>query len=275
MMVAAVEELVSQVMETAEGFPDVTIYIARNLHPVFENHPLMFTLRVPPIPDGEMMRYDHIFDCSDYCARYESAVQPNIDKNRPQIWVEGNGYTWHKRAPRIYLTAEERAFAKDYLKDFPRPIVGVGYKSVERWRDYPYMNLLIQALSKEYPTILVFHDKAIHVKFSENVHLIVGARLRKLFALVGECAVVVAPDTAHVHIAGALGVPVFGLFGPTDGNIRLMDYGVPFGLPRKFTVCGRQPCWYSPCKGRWCLSTLSPSKVVAGVKALMQRSRIA
>jgi heptosyltransferase I len=43
-----------------------------------------------------------------------------------------------------------------------------------------------------------------------------GCPLRELVAIVRRSALVIAPDTAPLHMAVALGVPVIGLFGATD-----------------------------------------------------------
>jgi ADP-heptose:LPS heptosyltransferase len=81
----------------------------------------------------------------------------------------------------------------------------------------------------------------------------------------------IGPDSSMVHIAGALGenhdVRVLGIFGPTDPGVRLR-YNKAYWM-EGFDRCKRQHCWYVPCRGKFCLKTLSPSKVLGRVKGIL------
>lgn len=54
-------------------------------------------------------------------------------------------------------------------------------------------------------------------------------------------------DSGPLHMAGVLGVPIIGLFGPTDPMYRMRHYkGVAFDS-RTLVKCAH--CWYNyPCK---------------------------
>jgi heptosyltransferase-2 len=50
----------------------------------------------------------------------------------------------------------------------------------------------------------------------DGVHLVKEARLDRAVPLVGACDIFLSNDSGLMHMASALGVPVLGIFGPTD-----------------------------------------------------------
>ena len=73
-------------------------------------------------------------------------------------------------------------------------------------------------------------------------------------AVIAECALAVGNDSGPMHLSAALGVPVIGLFGPTD-PVRTGPYGAGHVVLRAPVPCGgcrrrrcRIPCmgWLSP-----------------------------
>jgi ADP-heptose:LPS heptosyltransferase len=97
--------------------------------------------------------------------------------------------------------------------------------------------------------------------------------LRRSFALASGCDVLVTPDSAFFHLAGALDLPCVGLFGPTDGRVRGQDY------PRARILDARRtlpciPCWRNettPCaltglRPSACLGEIAPGDVVRAVR---------
>ena len=277
MMTAAVERVTEHFRRLTRDV-ESHVLIQRAYLPVWQTNPIVKFARAFRDNDGKS-GYDRVFDLSTVCAEYEAMCERfnrPVDKNRPQIWTEACGVEWKRTAPRIHLALEETvaAWTWEMGHHLDRPIIGVGYASIESWRDYPHIDLLIELLAKRYGTVLVFHDKEIPTGFPSNVVGCIGLPLREMFQRVASCDAFVGPDTAHVHVSGALGIPTFGLFGPTDGRIRLSDYDALFGLPEAFRRCGRQPCWYQPCEGRWCLSTLKPKKIVESLEEWFEEMSI-
>lgn len=83
----------------------------------------------------------------------------------------------------------------------------------------------------------------------------------------------VTHDSGPLHIGGLAGVPVFGLFGPTEGSWRF-----PFGnqgrvlqLTEKLPC---QPCYdgknFAPCSENRCLSSLSPLRVFESIQQVLR-----
>lgn len=272
MMVGAMDDICRQVEERS-GPPHVSVCLQEKLLPVFWNHPRAPRL-IPlgqRIPMGPGIRF---CDFSAACAHYEAGAEPHIARGRPEIWVRSCGFSYEGSPPRIHLDDKERASAQAYRRSISNggPVIGVGYKSIEAWRDYPHMDELVHQLSKiAGGTVLVLHNEKIEHEFPSNVVVETSLSLRALFEAVSICDVVVSPDTAQIHVAGGLGRKIYGIFGPTDGHIRLADYQVPYMLPREFRPCGRQPCWYHPCPGKWCMQTLAPAEIMYEVQNLLLR----
>jgi len=90
--------------------------------------------------------------------------------------------------------------------------------------------------------------------------------LPQFMCLVKRCAAFVCPDTAALHIAGALGTPVIGLFGPTDPLRHGVKKENIFVVNRKLdcAYCYRRKCLRSG-KGRGdeslCLKRISPHEI--------------
>lgn len=250
--------------------PRLTVAVGKELTPVFLHHPSVD--EIVPAESFDPSSCDRVFDCSNACAVYESENQPKVLKSRPRIWLETTGETDLCEPPRLHLTLTERLFAAEWRARLgnPEPLVGVGWQSAERWRNYPYMDALVKVLRNRLRAhVVIFSKRQLNHGENRGVSSEANRSLRELFSMISACDVVVSPDTAHVHIAAALGVPTYGIFGPTDGLIRLSDYDSPFELPEPFLACGRQPCWYQPCRERWCLTTLSPNKIADGIASLL------
>jgi ADP-heptose:LPS heptosyltransferase len=95
----------------------------------------------------------------------------------------------------------------------------------------------------------------------------------ELAAVLERADVVVAPNTGPAHLAAAVGTPVVSLFAPVVDASQWAPYGVPRAL------LGDQQ---APCRGTRmractipdhpCLTSISPSEVVAAVAELQTHS---
>ncbi len=69
--------------------------------------------------------------------------------------------------------------------------------------------------------------------------------LKILVEIIRHAAFMVTNDSGPMHMAAALGVPVFAIFGPTDPELT-----GPYGKGRRVVIRGRADC--SPCRKRTC-----------------------
>jgi len=82
--------------------------------------------------------------------------------------------------------------------------------------------------------------------------------LRELIEIIRHAQFVVSNDSGPMHIAAALDIPVFAIFGPTD-PVRTGPYGYGHTVIREDIPCA--PCFKKTCKDMKCMNDLSLEKV--------------
>ena len=95
--------------------------------------------------------------------------------------------------------------------------------------------------------------------------------LDQLIAVTRRAALVVAGDTGPLHLACALGIPVVGIFGPTD-PARNGPYGVPFRVLRHPESKRDHTRHREPEAG---LLTITPDEVLEAANALLADAKVA
>jgi heptosyltransferase-2 len=87
-------------------------------------------------------------------------------------------------------------------------------------------------------------------------------------ALLGECAVVVTPDSGPAHVAAAVGVPVVVLFGPTDPRLTA-PAGAGHAAVWRRPPCA--PCFLPRCPiDHRCMRAITVDEVLAAVRARLE-----
>jgi len=94
-----------------------------------------------------------------------------------------------------------------------------------------------------------------NTEISELVEIMRGARF------------VVSNDSGPMHIAAALGIPVFAIFGPTD-PMRTRPYGEGHTIIREDISC--IPCFKRKCGDLKCMENLSVEKVYREIKSKLK-----
>jgi ADP-heptose:LPS heptosyltransferase len=253
--------------------------IPRRFFPLFEGN-----------DDVELMDIDDDFDPGAYeewfnltdcpAARVESRTAPAVRDNRIKLFARGLGITGRRlkdldRRPRYTVSAAELKWRDQYFADHGLRdawTVGVQPGTDESYRDVPHMRQIVEALA-QHASVLVFGRLLPAGVEKPRVIQAQGLNLRRSFALASGCDVLVTPDSAFFHLAGALDLPCVGLFGPTDGRVRGQDY------PRARIVDARRtlpcvPCWRNeviPCgltglRPSACLGEIAPADVVRAVQ---------
>ena len=88
--------------------------------------------------------------------------------------------------------------------------------------------------------------------------------LKELIAVMRKAKFVICNDSGPMHIAAALGIPVYAIFGPTDPR-RTGPYGKGHTIIRAEEPCA--PCFKKTCEDVKCLEGLSVDKVFEIIKA--------
>ena len=176
------------------------------------------------------------------------------------------------------------------------PVVGIQLRTATRAKEWPtgHWVTTIRAL-QDRCRFVAFDDGDMTQKRLADVGLDWGRQRGRMLAHAvtvcagqswGEtltqaaaCNAFLVPDSAMLHIAGALGKPFVGMFGPTDGKLTLTYYPegeVIQGWPNVGTLSCHAPCYYHEsntyrCAGVCgeCMVNLRPEPVIEAVERLL------
>jgi ADP-heptose:LPS heptosyltransferase len=263
----------------------VFLAVPRRYFPLFQGNPDVSLL---DIEDGtiDFLAYRKWYNFSDCpAARIESRTAPKVRKSRIDIFASAMGVGMLRarmmnHRPRYFVSDDEKAYQSEFWKQhglLGKQVIGVQVHSDEVYRDYPHMLRLVEALGRSARVLAFDGDKRPYV-VEGNVTWVSGLPLRKAFALAAGCDVIVAPDSAFVHLAAALDIPCVGLFGPIDGKVRTRHYPLcEFIDVRKQLGC--MPCWrneHIPCKltnmrSSVCMNDIGIGEVVESVQQILRR----
>ena len=107
---------------------------------------------------------------------------------------------------------------------------------------------LVEYIAKRYyGTIVTFDTEWKYEGRLKNVKSLVHKNFRYVWAVMSRMLLGIGPDSVGVHAWGSTGVPVYGLFGPTDPRVRLKYPYIAYpdigGCPYH-----NQYCWYDICR---------------------------
>ncbi|HZV11734.1 MAG TPA: glycosyltransferase family 9 protein, partial [Candidatus Kapabacteria bacterium] len=105
----------------------------------------------------------------------------------------------------------------------------------KRWSEEKYI-ALIGLLHAQFDGIILTaapEDRSMAERilqhYDRNVFLFRAENIRALAALAAQCAIAITPDTAMVHVAAAVKVPVVAWYSTADSVIsQWLPYGVPY-----------------------------------------------
>ncbi len=180
--------------------------------------------------------------------------------------------------PRLYLSNEERARARDRVGDVPEPrvIVHPGGLSTRRWKPSHYWGLAQHLAAQGMSVILTGtaeegrafrREGGLPDSVPPRVHDWAGTlTLRELMALIAASQAVVCGSTGPGHIAAAFEVPTVSLIDPRRSSIptRWGFLGPGKVLIPDVPTC--EKCIYEACPYWDCLDRLSLDQVAEAVK---------
>ncbi len=106
-------------------------------------------------------------------------------------------------------------------------------------------------------------NKIVNLSKEKATSLAGKTDLNELIEVIRGAQFVVSNDSGPMHIAAALGIPVFAIFGPTD-PLRTGPYGEGHTVIREDIPCA--PCFKRTCKDIKCMNNLSVEKVYEIIK---------
>ncbi len=187
-----------------------------------------------------------------------------IKKSRQQIFCDVVGIPFSLDNYDVKFSEKELQIADDVVGN--NDVVGIHMRTSTHQRDYKYMVDLVEYVASKVNAVITFdHEWEYEGRRSNIISSLHG--IREKMAIISKLKILIGPDSFAIHAAAALGIPTYGIFGPTDPACRLTHYknaawsgkwklptlrgGLKLG-------CGRQYCWYKTCKFRGCLNARSP-----------------
>jgi len=259
---------------TRLGYMDATIIVQCVYPDLIRGHPAIDVVLSHKDPDPE---HDIRINLSTCCAEYEADIAPLIAINRIELFclhtakrLQEEGYEpieWDGNPPTLWVSDIDLRWAQRLISSAAngqKAPIGIFKRTAEWWRNWGEIHLLAQMLADDGYPVFGFDKEE---RINAQINHIVGRSLGRVSALVSQMGLLIAGDTAGVHIAGGLNVPIYGIFGPTDPLIRLECYGKARWAKVK---CRLHPCWYTPCKKVKCLKKLKASAVYLDVKRMLK-----
>lgn len=229
--------------ELKRRWPECRIYVAcfERYRPALENNPDVDGFVDYPVAMEEWEEFQaHVWleKLIEGNAAAEKIHAVDLAAARCGIQFE----TLEARGMRYFVTKEEAAIAQ---RDFPRgeqARIGIQVSASGRCRIYPHILEVAKLLWREGHEVFLFGAPG-EVKTDSPEGLVNLMALNKTFrescAILATCDVLVGPDSALVHVAGALGVACVALYGPFPWRLRTAY------APETFALQGSGPC--SPC----------------------------
>ncbi|MBK5100503.1 MAG: glycosyltransferase family 9 protein [Desulfobacteraceae bacterium] len=147
------------------------------------------------------------------------------------------GIPSENRNPAIYLAADEQAWAGQWLKEngfHGNKIVAIhpgAYYETQRWLTEYYAELILLIRRQTQTGIILFGGpsdakvvKDITSKINVDVCVSIQEDIRKFFAILSHCQLLVCNNSGPLHCAVALNIPTISFMGPTNKN-RWMPIG--------------------------------------------------
>jgi heptosyltransferase II len=161
-----------------------------------------------------------------------------------------------------------------------QPLVGIApgaaFGHAKRWSPARYAELASQLADAGVACVILGRsedrDAARDIK---GIDLIGRTDLMMLMGVVSHCSVVVANDSGALHLAGGLGVPVVGIWGPT--NERYSTPVTPYEDSRTVATISEsvfcRPCFLADCPiDHRCMKRIPTARVHDAVRRFLQES---
>jgi heptosyltransferase-2 len=197
-----------------------------------------------------------------------------------QLGIETGPLTTQLKLPAA-TSAAARALLEERGWQPGQPLVGIApgaaFGHAKRWPAKRYAELASMLIDEGAACVILGRsedrDAACEIK---GIDLIGQTDLMMLMGIVAQCTAVVANDSGAMHVAGALGVPVVGIWGPTDE--RYSTPVTPDENARTLAVLSEpvfcRPCFLPDCPiDHRCMKRIPTTRVHAAVRRFLEESR--
>jgi len=240
--------------------------------------------KVIPYREVEGEKYDAVIDLTCPCVIHEKPGAEPI--SRINLFARHAGVALTDYTIDYTITDEEKEEAREFLTELnlhnKELILFNPFASTDR-RNIPIAfatHLLVKMLERRPNAIaiVVTHsdtDRYIGNQIDWNNYAKIvnfkDRHIREIAAIMSYCDLTICPDSALLHLAGALHKPSFSFFGPTDARARLEHYPEAVAIwPAKQLKC---KCWYDPCKfGHVCWKRLELGLCLDTIEGILDKS---
>jgi heptosyltransferase-2 len=186
--------------------------------------------------------------------------------------------------PQLSVSAAAAQSARTLLEargwDGSRPLVGIApgaaFGHAKRWPAKRFAELATRLASDAGAACAVLgrsedRDAAWQVP---GIDLVGQTDLSTLIGVLSHCRALVANDSGALHLAAALGVPVTGLYGPTDERYSVPMTSIEGATDRVQALSEPvfcRPCFLAECPiDHRCMKRISTDRVYASVSRFLQ-----
>ncbi len=261
---------------------------------ICENDPYIKNISKMPFLLSEMLE-------ADYHLTFEGVIE-DLNNERAQknhavdLFLETAGIDPktifpNEKISRIYLRDEEKMSAMKFINKQPqgKKRVGIQIAASSPVRTFPLEKFIDVAtiLSGEGYIVYVFgglrqKDDAMYLREIIGLNKIVDLTnsdlsLRESIAICSEMDLVIAPDSAFIHIAGAFDIPIIGLYGCFPSLVRMKYYKNAIGLDCDVACAPSFIHGHSPCKKGSpppCFSVITSKNIIDAVDHLLNEKHI-
>jgi ADP-heptose:LPS heptosyltransferase len=187
---------------------------------------------------------DETIELNVICSIVETAemmTAAGVQTHRTDIWANHAQVNPSSKKPILNLTKDELAEGKEWcdknLGEGKR--VGVVLRTMAPERNWPWTSAFTLQLHRQGYKVVTLDTMN---KINDEMPAVIGKRIRPVAAIIAHLDAVVTPDTGLLHVAGAVGTPILGLFGSTHGGVRMTHYAGSYTAPERIVPCA--PCFY-------------------------------
>jgi len=249
-------------------YPYASITMVCRYPALLQNHPAIdFLFDINNTP-ANLMEYQSLIHINlSFKDDFTKSLQENfVDVVNSVLEKNGlNKIVWDGKPQKLYIPESDKQWAEQVVdkSSSGKMPIGVFLKSAQEFRTWHGMSSLINMLLETGRFAVYVFDSEESIDGAFNV---LGRELNEVVALVSQMKLIIAPDSAGIHIAGGVGVPILGIFGATNPKMRLDMYKNSAYIP---VDCKYHPCWFThKCSKNRCLTELQPEKVFSKVLSL-------
>ncbi|MFA6357557.1 MAG: lipopolysaccharide heptosyltransferase II [Candidatus Omnitrophota bacterium] len=204
-------------------------------------------------------------------------------KDRHLFWAEFCDYVLKNKLNRsLVITSGDRDYIAGMLKENNLAdcdkliVVAPGSRSQSKCWDKQNFSQLCRRLVKEGFDLVLVGDKAdqfacsyVQKSCPEAVNLCARTSISQLAALLKKAKLLLTNDSAVMHLASYLDVPVAAIFGPTD-EAKYGPWSKKSVVIKKDIFC--RPCQKAQCRFQTlaCLAAIKPDDVFLQIKPLLE-----